>query len=168
MGREKTCCAPKRWHRDQKMTYYRAGFAAWLLVHGIDGFSLPRIHSHSHYSPGNGIKSQQSTGTVLKSAAISSNEDLKPGIAIIDAANEQLMEQLDQLRQTQNFRLYSVDILASCEYMPQELFECYSETCEIYPVDEEEVRVVFQTMISCPYYCLRFTCFLNHSNHDLC
>ncbi len=27
-------------------------------------------------------------------------------------------------------------MLASCEYIPQELFECYSETCEIYPVDE--------------------------------
>ena len=27
-------------------------------------------------------------------------------------------------------------MLASCEYIPQELFECYSQTCEIYPVDE--------------------------------
>lgn len=126
---------------------YRAGFAAWLLlVKSTDGFSVPRIHSHTNPSPGNLIKSRgassKTTFTSLSSAAISSNEDLKPGIATIDTANEQLMEQLDQLRQTQNFRLYSVDILASCEYMPQELFECYSETCEIYPVDEEEVRLL--------------------------
>lgn len=123
------------------MTYYRATLAAWLLVNGIDGFSVPRIHSPTPYSARNHIQSQRrpTTRTVLSSTAISSNEDLKPGISVIDAANEQLMEHLDQLRQTQNFRLYSVDILASCEYMPQELFECVSETCEIYPIDEEEV-----------------------------
>lgn len=76
----------------------------------------------------------------LLSSTVSSNEDLKPGIGVIDTANEEIMGHLNDLRQTQNFRLYSVDILASCEYMPQELFECYSETCEIYPVDEDEVR----------------------------
>eukprot|EP00986_Skeletonema_menzelii_P004433 scaffold1493_cov147-Skeletonema_menzelii.AAC.6 len=30
-------------------------------------------------------------------------------------------------------------MLASCEYLPQELFECYTESCEIYPVDDDEV-----------------------------
>ena len=30
-------------------------------------------------------------------------------------------------------------MLGSCEYMPQELFECYSQSCEIYPVDEEDI-----------------------------
>jgi len=30
-------------------------------------------------------------------------------------------------------------MLASCEYIPQELFECYTESCEIYPVDDDEV-----------------------------
>jgi len=30
-------------------------------------------------------------------------------------------------------------MLASCGYLPQELFECYTESCEIYPVDDEEV-----------------------------
>jgi len=74
------------------------------------------------------------------SSTISSNEELKPGIAAIDAANPSLFRRLSQLRDNPYFRLYSVDILASCEYMPQELFECYSETCEIYPVDEVEVR----------------------------
>ena len=75
-------------------------------------------------------------------STVSSNEDLKPGIAAINASNEQMIAQLNQLRNAQDFRLYSVDILASCEYMPQELFECYSETCEVYPVDEDEVCTV--------------------------
>ena len=30
-------------------------------------------------------------------------------------------------------------MLASCEYLPQELGECVSESCEVYPIDEEEV-----------------------------
>ena len=71
--------------------------------------------------------------------SISNNPDLQPGIDAIDTANPALFEKLSELREDSYFRLYSVDILASCEYMPQELFECYSETCEIYPVDEDEV-----------------------------
>lgn len=58
----------------------------------------------------------------------------------IQQFNAQLLEKLEAFRDSKYFRLYSVDILASCEYMPQELFECYTESCEIYPVDEEEVR----------------------------
>lgn len=72
-------------------------------------------------------------------AAISSNEELLPGIQAIDKANSALYEKFSELRDNPYFKLYSVDILASCEYMPQELVECYSETCEIYPVDEDEV-----------------------------
>jgi hypothetical protein len=74
------------------------------------------------------------------STAVSTNEDLLPGIAAIDEANDVISEEMNKLRQTPYFRLFCVDILASCEYMPQELFECYSETCEVYPVDDEEVR----------------------------
>lgn len=48
---------------------------------------------------------------------------------------------LTNLRDKADFRLYSVDMLGSCEYLPQELFECYSETCEIYPIDDEEIPV---------------------------
>lgn len=62
-----------------------------------------------------------------------------PGIAEIDKANDQFFMQLQTLRNQPYFRYYSVDILASCEYMPQELFECYTESCEIYPEDEAEV-----------------------------
>jgi len=64
---------------------------------------------------------------------------LLPGIAEIDKANDELFAQLEALRNQPYFRYYSVDILASCEYMPQELFECYTESCEIYPEDETEV-----------------------------
>lgn len=71
---------------------------------------------------------------------MSSNEELLPGIAAIDQLNDHLLEKLDVMREQPYFRLYSVDILGSCEYMPQELKECYSETCEIYPVDDDEVR----------------------------
>lgn len=73
------------------------------------------------------------------SLSVSSNEDLLPGISALNEANDKVYEQLENLRQTPYFNLYSVDILASCEYMPQELFECYSETCEVYPVDDEDV-----------------------------
>ena len=82
------------------------------------------------------------TSATRLASTFSSNEELKPGMAAIDAANPALYEKLSQLRQNPYFRLYSVDILASCEYIPQELFECYSETCEIYPVDEDEVSCV--------------------------
>jgi hypothetical protein len=70
---------------------------------------------------------------------ISSNEDLLPGIEAINANNLDLFKSLEALRKQDEFRYYSVDILASCEYMPQELFECYTQSCEIYPVDEDEV-----------------------------
>jgi len=65
--------------------------------------------------------------------------DLVPGIDAINSQNAELYDQLKTLRARPFFRLYSVDILASCEYIPQELFECYSESCEIYPVDDDEV-----------------------------
>ena len=65
--------------------------------------------------------------------------DLAPGIDAINSQNAELYDQLNTIRTRPFFRLYSVDILASCEYIPQELFECYSESCEIYPVDDDEV-----------------------------
>jgi hypothetical protein len=66
--------------------------------------------------------------------------ELAPGINSINKWNDEIREKLDVLRDHPYFRLYSVDMLGSCEYMPQELFECYSQTCEIFPVDEDEVR----------------------------
>ncbi len=72
-------------------------------------------------------------------SVVSSNEDLLPGIAAIDAMNSDLCDRLEALKDQPYFRLYSIDILGNCEYMPQEIYECYSETCEVYPVDEDEV-----------------------------
>ena len=77
--------------------------------------------------------------TELRSSALSSNGDLLPGISVIDDTNGVIFQQMEILQDSLYFRLFCVDILASCEYMPQELFECYSETCEVYPVDDEEV-----------------------------
>lgn len=68
-----------------------------------------------------------------------SRQELSPGINVIDQLNQDLEPLLQSLRDQPYFRMYSVDMLGSCEYMPQELFECYSETCEIYPIDEEDI-----------------------------
>jgi hypothetical protein len=74
------------------------------------------------------------------------NEDLLPGIAAIDAANAELLSKLEVLRDQPYFRFYSIDILASCEYMPQELYECYTQTCEIYPEDGDQVRILLSVL----------------------
>lgn len=84
--------------------------------------------------PSQAISSLYSTAT-----PVSSNEELLPGMKAIDAENHQLFELLCKLKEQAYFRLYSADMLGSCEYLPQELKECYSETCEIYPVDEDKV-----------------------------
>lgn len=94
------------------------------------GFVLPKISQ------------RPSITSSMNSAKVSSNEYLLPGIQAIDSSNEDLFGKLEALREKPSFRLFSVDILASCEYMPQELFECYTESCEIYPADEEEVRKI--------------------------
>jgi Endoplasmic Reticulum Oxidoreductin 1 (ERO1) len=74
-------------------------------------------------------------------------EYLMPGIAAIDARNDEILSKLEKLRTSPYFRFFSVDILASCEYIPQELVECYTESCEIYPADEDKVCNVLL------YYC---------------
>lgn len=115
------------------------------------GFVQPIKPSSSHYVNSNNFWQQQQNAVTFKKrrvattsigSTISSNNDMLPGIQAINTANTGLLEKLEQLKQNPYFRLYSVDILASCEYLPQELFECYSETCEIYPVDEDEVRIM--------------------------
>jgi hypothetical protein len=73
-------------------------------------------------------------------ASLSSNGELLPGMAAIREANGGLHGMLERVREQPYFRLYSVDVLASCEYLPQELFECYTQSCEIYPAEEGEVR----------------------------
>mmetsp|Transcript_2642 Transcript_2642/g.4019 ORF Transcript_2642/g.4019 Transcript_2642/m.4019 type:complete len:401 (+) Transcript_2642:202-1404(+) len=65
--------------------------------------------------------------------------DLIPGILAVDSMNSDLEQLLADLREEPFFRLYSVDMLGSCEYMPQQLFECYSASCEIYAVEEEDI-----------------------------
>lgn len=87
----------------------------------------------------------RSPSAVTTSLQSSATEELTPGIEAINSMNNDIEPLLSELREQEYFRLYSVDMLGSCEYMPQELFECYSETCEIYPIDEEEVSLFEMT-----------------------
>lgn len=77
----------------------------------------------------------------------------QPAMEVINSQNPELLRNLESLRSKSDFRYYSVDILASCEYMAQELFECYTESCEIYPVDDGEVRLE-------PFFCYQMSSFL--------
>ena len=86
------------------------------------------------------LQSSAAAASSSSSRSLAPNTALLPGIAVIDAANPRIAEQMEQLQASSYFRLFCVDILASCEYMPQELFECYSETCEVYPIDDDAVR----------------------------
>jgi Endoplasmic Reticulum Oxidoreductin 1 (ERO1) len=83
--------------------------------------------------------------TIASSFANNQNQQeyLMPGIAAIDARNDEILSKLEKLRMSPYFRFFSVDILASCEYIPQELVECYTESCEIYPADEDKVCILF-------------------------
>ena len=64
-----------------------------------------------------------------------------PGVASIRSViNPSLLPPLTSLVTTcPDFRLYSVDFLSGCEYLPQDMEECVSSTCEVYPVDEDLV-----------------------------
>ena len=138
-----------------KKSFSRVAALAACLIGTGDGFLLPvpsttttttarAISSIKHMLSRQQLQQrchQYPLGVATLNSAISwSNGELQPGISSIDAANPGLYDKLSRLRDNAYFKLFSVDILASCEYMPQELFECYSETCEIYPVDEDEVR----------------------------
>ena len=81
----------------------------------------------------------KTTKLQMATAATLHDESLAACITAIDSAMPTLSPLLSELRSLPYFRLYSCDMLASCEYLPQELFECYTESCEIYPVDDDEV-----------------------------
>jgi hypothetical protein len=106
----------------------------------ISGIPLPISSSTVHNHP----RHHRHSSSIASTSTAAQDAPLMPGIKAIDQGNSALLEQLDALRDKPDLRFYSVDILASCEYMPQELFECYSETCEIYPVDEEEVSQMYR------------------------
>jgi len=64
---------------------------------------------------------------------------LRDGAEAIDGSIDDLVDLLTEIRSQPFFRLYSVDLLASCAYMPQEIDECETQSCDLYPVDEEDV-----------------------------
>jgi hypothetical protein len=110
--------------------------SALLLVTPCAAFAPSRTSA----SISNIIHPRRALSTLVPLHLSAATAELTPGINVINELNADLEPKLDLLRAQNYFRLYSVDMLGSCEYMPQELFECYSETCEIYPIDEEEVR----------------------------
>jgi len=112
-----------------------------LLIVSIDvasSFSLTSTPLRLRLNFSNQIHNTKRQPLKLYSTATTNSDsnELKQGISIIDKHNPALHAALSELRELPYFRYYSVDMLASCEYIPQELFECYSQTCEIYPVDE--------------------------------
>lgn len=111
-------------------------FSLLSLFLACSAFTCHQTQRHRQHP----IRTSSTTSLYSSASAVSSNPTLQPGIALIDEYNDEIGEKMYLLRESPYFRLFCVDILASCEYMPQELFECYSETCEVYPVDEEEVR----------------------------
>lgn len=120
---------------------------AACIVVVCTAFSVPKLNNNHYRGLENTIQrrvnSFVSTTTTSRrssfTSSISSNEDLLPGIFVIDDANDIIIDKIENLQESSYFRLFCVDILASCEYMPQELFECYAETCEVYPVDDDAV-----------------------------
>lgn len=120
---------------------------AACIVVVCTAFSVPKLNNNHYRGLENTIQrrvnSFVSTTTTSRrssfTSSISSNEDLLPGIFVIDDANDVIIDKIENLQESSYFRLFCVDILASCEYMPQELFECYAETCEVYPVDDDAV-----------------------------
>lgn len=108
-----------------------------FLPHPQKQFSLPDLTNINHCicppSP------HVATPTATSLADSRNGGSLAPGIQAINSALPDLSPLFEQLRSLPYCRLYSCDMLASCEYLPQELFECYTESCEIYPIDDDEV-----------------------------
>lgn len=133
-------------------TVAAASSAGYLTTYGCDAFVSPQTNRAfpltknqlpvpvlGKTKPCIPLPSSSHLTTLTASVASLHDESLAPGIQAIDAALPTLAPLLAELRSLPYFRLYSCDMLASCEYVPQELFECYTESCEIYPVDEDEV-----------------------------
>ena len=64
---------------------------------------------------------------------------LLEAVSAIDKETPQMLELADTVRSTPFFRLYSVDMLASCAYFVQDIEACGLESCECFPVDERSV-----------------------------
>mmetsp|Transcript_27 Transcript_27/g.24 ORF Transcript_27/g.24 Transcript_27/m.24 type:complete len:435 (+) Transcript_27:257-1561(+) len=121
-------------------------FSHWTL--SFSPIATP-FTSHLHSHPNKYYSTKSTSASALFSSTASyintASEDLQPGIQTINKHNDELESNLSKLRSLPYFRLYSCDMLGSCEYMPQELFECYSSTCEIYPIEEDEIPPSIKT-----------------------
>mmetsp|Transcript_14005 Transcript_14005/g.28530 ORF Transcript_14005/g.28530 Transcript_14005/m.28530 type:complete len:415 (+) Transcript_14005:132-1376(+) len=127
------------------LTYATVVASLCLVSCGVSAFGPPHTRSSivtgplvsTHTAPRQSFPRRISP--IKATVAALHDETLAPGIEAIDSSLPSLAPLFQELRTLPYFRLYSCDMLASCEYIPQELFECYTESCEIYPVDDEEV-----------------------------
>lgn len=124
-----------------------------LASAGTMGF-MPSVQRHDLLSTrGPVVTPSACSWNVMLRSTTGSSADLLPGIEAIQQNNAELLSRLEAVRDSDYFRLYSVDILGSCEYMAQELFECYTESCEIYPVDDDAVSVCGFGFVRLGYCC---------------
>ena len=116
-----------------------------LLLPSASGFSLSRPPSSGGFSGClAGPLSRRCVFALRRgqpsSRLCAAEPDLKASTAYAVGSLPALLPPLtDLLSEEAEYRLYSVDMLASCEYLPQELSECVSESCEVYPVDDSSV-----------------------------
>ena len=122
------------------------GLAAALFTAGADAWLAraprpppPALRSRSGFSPSSSVVATEAIASRDLMADFGRKECWVDGLLDIDEYNEELLETLDELRQQPFFRFYSVDLLKGCNYMPQEIDECATQSCEIYPLDDEEV-----------------------------
>lgn len=83
-------------------------------------------------------KSKQRLATFKKTSASTLISDpcwRTEGLQAIDLYNEELLEIVDEIRAAPFFKLYSVNMMNGCNYFPQGIDECESQSCELYPVD---------------------------------
>ena len=141
------------------MSLLKAGSLVGLAVQSASAFVVPMPYAAVHSSLHRTVLTPAGSIYLRASSAVSKDEELLRGIAAIDEANYELNTMLDKLCQQPYFRLFSIDVLASCDFMPQELFECNTESCEIYPEDEHEVGQQ-STMFSSLYRFMHLPCVL--------
>ena len=103
------------------MRYLSNALPLAALLQSAAAFTLPNVpptfathYRHRHAS----ISAYPKVQPTLTSLHSASTEELTPGIIAIGSMNGELEPLLDNLREQPYLRLYSVDMLGSCEYMP--------------------------------------------------
>lgn len=99
------------------------------------GMGVRSMTSPRRLRQGNPLGLRMQTASVLNMMEASAGEYTE-GIAKIKAANPELLEHLDTLRQQRFFRYYAVDLLSSCTYFPTIELPCEMERCDVENADD--------------------------------